>query len=144
MPADTTTVDKLPTAGPGLNKPASGTYGEGAALDRLKSQLPLSGPSGPTGPEAPPPMPLPPSGAGMSTAPAAGVPSVLLSPTTRPGDPVGSPLAAAPVSPLQGAQTGRQQRLAILDAVSQDPNVSDETREFVDMLKRRLIAGSVS
>ena len=143
MPTDTTDVTKMPLPGGNVNSPASGTYGEKAALERLKSQLPgVDAGAGPTASNPAAPMPTPPAGAGISNSPPPGVPSGIMAPTSRPDVPVSTPLQQGPVSPLAGAQTGNQQRLAILDSLANSPNVSDSTREWAQSLVQSLIKRS--
>ena len=141
MPADTTDINKMPMPGGGVNTPASGTYGEGAALERLKAQLPAA-PTGaaPSAADPSAPMPTPPAGPPAASAPAGGLPSALLAPTQRPDVPVGTPLDMG--APPPSAMSGRQRRMAILDALVNSPEVSDETRELAQMLMERLISGS--
>lgn len=124
----------------GINRPASGTYGEKAAQSRLEAALP--GPIAPTGPggQAAPAMPNP--GMGQPSSAPAGLPPALLRPTDRPDVPASTPLAAPPVNPVAAAQSGRQRRLAILDALSNDPKASDETRRWAQMQVKNLIDGS--
>lgn len=124
----------------GINRPDSGVYGEKAAQSRLEAQLPGPiAPSGPGGPGAPA-MPTPPMGA---PAPApSGVPASLLRPTDRPDVPASTPLATAPVNPVAAAQSGRQRRLAVLDAIANSPTVSAETKEWAQLNLKKLIQGS--
>lgn len=130
-----------------MNAPTSGTYGEGADLERLKASLPAGAVGGkpapaPTGPpmSAEPPMPMSPNPVGRppGAAPPPGVPAGLVMPTSRPDQPVSTPLSAAPaIGP--GAADPRQARVAILDALANDPAVSDETREWAGEVLRLLI-----
>lgn len=117
---------------PNVGKPASGTYGEGKALDDLKQALPVGAVGNPAPQPAPPP-PLnadpvrvipqregrPPTAAALPP----GVPSVLLGPAELP--PMAGPGMAAP-----GAATPDQSRLALLDQLSSSPDVSAATREW--------------
>lgn len=125
-----------------VNKPESGTYGEKADLQRLRSQLPSSGSSAPM-PQArqlPPisdrpvrPMPVP---SRQSTVP--GLPDVLVGPSNREWEPVTTmPLG----TPRQLTMTAQQMRLMKLDALANSPEVSPETREWARMLKRVLETG---
>jgi hypothetical protein len=124
-------IDKVPVGG-GVNTPASGAYGEGAALDRLKSALPGMDPAQSQATE-----PLPMSGGGPppSEAPA-DLPKGLLAPTRQPGVPVSSPLPG-PV-PLIGSAPER--RLKMLEALVSDPEVSADTKQWAStvlaMVKR--------
>jgi hypothetical protein len=124
----------------GINKPNSGTWGEKAAQSRLEAALP--GPIAPTGPggAGAPPMPTP-AAAPAGGAPA-GLPPSILRPTERPDVPASTPLATPPVNPLAGAQSGRQRRLAILDAIANDPKASTQTREWAQLNIKNLIQGS--
>jgi len=139
--ADTTDVSKLPTDGPAVNSPASGAYGEGAALERLRAQLPGAPAAGASGPTPASPMPLPPTGGGVSNR-STGLPQGLFMPTQRPDVPVSTPLAAPPVSPLANAQTSRQRNLAILTAILNDPRSSEVTKDFAQTTIDHLIQGS--
>lgn len=142
--ADSFDIAKQTLPGGNTNKPASGTYGDQKNLDDLAASFPKapSQPGSVSGPGAP--MPLPPSGGGMSTAPSPGLPPELMGPTTRPNVPVGTPLAAPPINPVQAAATARQKNLAILDALTNDPNVSVATREWARTAMENLIQGSRS
>lgn len=136
--ADMPDVTQLPAPkGGNVNTPASGVYGEGAALERLKQALPA--PQQPT--DTPPqagPMPTPNPGAGVSNAMGPGVPQSIMAPTQRPDVPVNTPLAA-PIDPMAAAQSGRQRRLVVLDALENNPNTSDTTREWIRNFRRQLI-----
>jgi hypothetical protein len=139
MPADMTDISKMPLPGGNVNSPASGTYGEGVALERLKQQLPEAPPTPPTPGGGMPPMQSP----GVRPAsgpPSPGLPPALLAPTARPSIPPATPLApmGGPVMPV----TGQQRRMQMLDALATSPNVSDETREWAQLLMDHLIASS--
>ncbi|HYF46826.1 MAG TPA: hypothetical protein VD926_11490, partial [Acidimicrobiales bacterium] len=101
-----TEVEKQPLPGGNVNQPASGTYGEGVALDRLKKQFPsAAGGEGEGGlqPSAPPQIDptkvggTPPDLGGRpdtgGAAPPPGIPAAILHPTQEPNVPVGTPLA---------------------------------------------------
>jgi hypothetical protein len=146
--ADPLDIAQRPMPQPGnVNKPTSGTYGEGAELDRLRSQLPSSGggpgPNGPgappAGPAAPPPGPTPPPsvGGGPAGAPP-GVPDALLDPTQRPDVPVHSPLQGDQPGPAAPPLAGLERRLAVLEMLASSPEVADETREWALALLRAL------
>ena len=134
-------IDKRPVdRGGNINQPSSGTYGERANLDRLKSSLPEMKPAAPAAggqpspgpaPAGPPINPVPTTGQPTATPPP-GVPSVLMAPTDRPDVPVSSPLAAgaAPIAPGAPQIDGTQRRLQILDMLAYSPQVSPETREW--------------
>jgi hypothetical protein len=148
--ADPTDVSQQPSAG--LNRPTSGDYGEGAALDRLKSALPTQPAAGGGAPPGGAP-PLPP----ISTQPVTptpmdrggrpnnsaalppGVPPVLAAPTNQPNVPVGTPLAMPPVNPVASAQTPQQSRLALLDALANSPQADPQTREWAQHVIRALL-----
>jgi hypothetical protein len=131
---------------PSVNAPASGPYGEGAALQRLQDALPKAQPS-PTAPSGPPmpsvsPEPAqptspqregrPPSGAALPP----GVPSPILAPTDRPDVPVSTPLASQSATPSLSAA---QQRLQILDLLAESPGVSPTTQAWAQMVRRVII-----
>lgn len=122
-------IEQLP-AGGSPNQPASGTYGEVADLDRLKQALPV-----PQGPTAPSPTPMP-AGGGRPPVPGPtpGLPQGILAPSRQPGVPVQTPLEQG----FQPAQTRSAQVVQQLHAVMRDPNVSDMTREFAELLLDRL------
>jgi len=130
--------EKTPSS---VNQPASGTYGEGADLARLKAQLPSpSAPigSGPNTEPAPAPMgttpPRPPDG---GQSPIEGLPASLFTqPTTRPLEP-GTAMPSN--TPQPSTMTGQQQRIMILDALANDPSRSEETREWARMMIRILV-----
>jgi hypothetical protein len=135
-------VNDQTTAAGNINAPSSGSYGEGAALDRLKQALPQAAPSGPGAAQGAPIAPLP------RTSPAATpqggeLPPALLRPSGMPDVPQTTPLAQPPVNPVAIAQTAKQQRLAILDALEASPMVSEYTRELAGIIKDRLIRASV-
>ena len=125
-------------AGGGVNKPASGTYGEGAALERLKAQLPILPQGDPQGgPAAPPPMPAPGMGGAPPPAPP-GLPQALLAPSAHPGTPVSTPLQMpAPIPP-----SGREQAILALQNMAQDPAASEESREWAGAVLNKLIRAS--
>ena len=137
--ADGMIPEKTPSS---VNQPASGTYGEGADLARLKAQLPAtSAPigSGPNTTPQPTPLsttpPRPPGGGGSS--PIEGLPASLFTqPTTRPLEP-GNVMPDN--MPQPSSMTGQQQRLMILDALANDPARSEETREWAQMMIRILV-----
>jgi len=138
---DTTDISKLPAGG--VNAPASGSYGDAAALDRLKEafgNIPGAGPQAGPGQQSAAPMPTP-APSQIQSPPPAGLPPALLAPTQRPNVPVSTPLA--PAGPAMPGPVGpQQQRLAILDALAQNPAVSDTTRQWAELLRERLIQGS--
>lgn len=135
-------IEKTPTSDTAVNKPESGTYGEKAELNRLKQSLPST--DGPQGPQSqgPAPMPqrsgaTPPRPAGRPVKGPANLPSGIMQPTD--GNP-NMPLSESPTPPVRHAQAD-QQRLAILDALSTHPAVSQETRDWAEAVKEYLING---
>lgn len=137
-------IEKIPT-GQQVSRPASGAYGERAAVEQLKSQLPASGagaggPAGPGGPALPPLNPPTPT-APSYVPPASGnlppgVPAPLAAPTNRPYEPVNTPVGGPPMAaPL----TDAQRRIQLLDVLANSPSVSDETREWARLVLRSLV-----
>lgn len=122
-------VEKLPTNQTPVNKPASGTYGEGAALQGLKSALPGVAASPGQGSSAPSQVsdkPVTPARSSRSSA-IPGVPAPILKPSTQPSMDVG----AAPTPTAQmPMMTGAQRRMQILDQLANSPEVSEVTREW--------------
>lgn len=143
-------IDKTPIPGGPVNQPASGTYGEKAATSRLKSQLPpmpggVPGEgAGPPGAGGGSPVSLPAPGPGPvapgAESPIPGVPAGIIRPTSRPGVPVNSPFDPSAGSPMPPSMTPSQERLNILDALSQHPD--PEVSEWASLVKEALIAGS--
>lgn len=135
-------------AGGKVNKPSSGTYGEKAARDELASALPGPGQGPPGGQGAAPPMapqqaqpgavPARPGPPGPQGPP--GMPDVLASPTTHPNRPLATPLATPPSMPQRAGQQDRQ-RVAILDALTSHPDVSDEMKEWAEIVLERIHNG---
>jgi hypothetical protein len=141
-------LEKQPTGAGSVNKPASGTYGEKAAQERLKEQFPTEpGASGPMqDAQAPLPGPgTPLQGGGDGGRPVsapAGVPSAILGPTAQPDTPLNTPLAGSgQVSQLPGAQNVAQARVALLQALASSPDVSEETRAWAKVVLEALSAG---
>lgn len=136
---DSPDITQLPGAG-SVSQPASGTYGAGAAVDKLKQGMGLQ----PTQGEPPP-------GPNISTTPGAakpqvssgpfGLPPAITAPTQQPNTPVSTPLAA-PVNPVAQAGMPSQQRIALLDMLSRNPDVSDATREWAQTVVAKLIEAS--
>lgn len=139
-------IDKEPVpAGGNVNKPSSGTYGEKASVERLKSQLPQvqpgplggGGPAGGQGgqgltsPPGPGPRPQP-----TEQSPIPGIPAPIFDQTDRPNVDVNTPLVegnAGPATPSQGA-------LRVIDSLRQDPD--PEVQEFAEMLFEFLLQAS--
>jgi hypothetical protein len=136
MQNTTPNVIEQQPAGGGVNKPASGTYGEKASVDRLKQELPS------TGSQPQPVQPAPSAAGGGLAAPAApsSLPKGLVAPSVRPGVPVSTPLAGAAgaVDPFAGAVDARQRRLRYLDLLAQQAD-SPEVREWAEIVKQKLI-----
>ncbi len=126
-------IEQMP-AGGGVNKPESGTYGDGVELSRLQSALPGAQPaqSSPTMPAPPPMTPRPPQP--QST----GLPSALFGPTTQPDIPVSTP----PSLPTPVAGTPPEQRIQLLDSYSNNPAFSEESRAYFRQYRDRLIRGA--
>ncbi len=141
--------DKMPMDTPSVGAPSSGTYGEGAALDRLKAALPAGSvgapppPAAPGAPQMPPistqPVTPTPEGEGRPPGPTApaGIPAPLLAPSNQPDVPVGTPLAST--APNVNQLTDVQRRLQILDVLATSPGVSDTTRQWAQMVRKVLI-----
>lgn len=133
------------------SQPASGTYGEKAADARLASALPkapqspIQTPPGSIGQPIPPAPPgqspvLP--GAGSSGPGAGPLPAGLFAPTGQPGTPVSTPLAGPPPNPAAMAQNGQQQRMAQLQALAASPDVSQDTKDWANLVIRHLVQAS--
>jgi hypothetical protein len=118
-------------AGGGQNKPASGTYGETAALDRLKSQLPGEAADQP---QAVPPPPMP-SGPGV-TPPSPGLPKMLTAPVQG-GIPATTPLTVDQ-EPTVGATP---ELVRVAQALLRAPTTSPTTREWARILLARHAGG---
>jgi len=145
--ADPTSLDKTPTQNMSLNKPAGGTYGEKAEVDRLKKELPTSGgPMGPGGPQQAPPQPrpraarpVPASIAPPTPAGPTGVPDALMHPGSRPMS------TGQPDGPAQPAVANiSQARIALLDSLHSSQEVSPETREWAGIMLEMMLDASRS
>lgn len=132
-------------ATPSVNKPASGTYGDGQRLADLKKQMPSSGTANtPGGNVSAPPMstdppmvsPTPPPGNNSPQQPAT-VPPVLFGPTGRPNEPVGTLPADSAFAPEQPF-TGPQARMEMLIRLANSPDVSEQTKEWAQLWIRSL------
>ena len=129
---------------PSVNQPASGPYGEQTALQNLKKSLP----PGAMGNPAPLPSPAPASGPGPAASPLpmgkpiaggggpGGLPSVLTGPTTRPAEPVTTPMQ--PMAPGQGATP--PDMITVLYALASSPQVSPQTREWAQVTINKIVA----
>lgn len=136
-------ITQLPQA-PKASQPDSGTYGIKAAADRLQQGMtPAPGPPPPgTEQSGPPISTLPGSARPQVSSGPFGLPPAITSPTQQPNVPVGTPLAAAPSNPVATAGAADQQRLAFLDMLARNPDVSDVTREFAQTMLAKLIQRS--
>ena len=121
-------IEQVPVTGNPM-KPTSGTYGDVKKLNDLEAQLNVPGNAGGMS-QTPPPEPGVPQG--MTPAPSAPgrVPDVLMGPSQMPDVPSSTPLGG-PGMTAPSAVNAAQKRLAILQALSQSPTVSEETREWV-------------
>lgn len=145
---DPLNLDKQPMGGP-VNQPASGTYGEKAAITNLQAQLPAMPVNQPPGGAQPPQIstdpvsPTPPQREGRPATSAAlppGVPSVIVAPTDHPQIPVTTPLQGQPDAGAMG-QTAAQRRLQILDTLANSPDVAPETQQWAKMVMRVIVGG---
>lgn len=133
-------IEKTPTADTSVNKPASGTYGEKASLQRLRQELPMGAGGAPGGPGGPAPIGaapiggIPDTGGGRPTGSQMppGVPGVLGHPSDRPDVPVYQQRVPSPGagSPIRQDSSARDAQVALLMALKDDPRVSDATREW--------------
>ena len=136
-----TDVEKTEIGNP-ANQPASGTYGDKAELDRLEASMPPPTEGSPNDPNAAQAIPEV-DGSQVRNARSnreaqgmPGLPAPILAKTNRPNTPAGE-------TPLRGASeaatvTPRQQRLALLDMLANSPEVSEETREWAQLVIRIL------
>ncbi len=126
-PSHPDVLEQVP-AGGGQNKPASGTYGEAAALERLRTALPGMEPDRPQATEPIPMQPGGPSEPPISGAP--GLPPGLLAPTRQPDVPVSTPLTETqPIVPEPAGQ-----RRQLLELLASSSEVSEETREWASIV----------
>lgn len=140
--SDMTDVSQMPLPGGGQNTPESGTYGAKSQLDALKGAIGLPPPS--QGQDAAKPVPSMPASAKPSQPGGPfGLPGAITAPTQSPNVPANTPLAQ-PVNPVANAANPSQQRLALLDMLSKNPDVSDQTRELAQIMLQKLIAASKS
>tara|TARA_R100001082_G_C4357232_1_gene157477 strand:+ start:31 stop:462 length:432 start_codon:yes stop_codon:yes gene_type:complete len=137
-------IEKTPTGDVALNKPTSGTYGEKADLNRLKSALPpmeqQQRPSQQPSPMRSPSGQVPQRPMGRPTNAPLNLPAGITAPTNRPEVPLNTPLSQGPVMPQRNPAADKQ-RLAILEALSTHPEVSQETREWAALVAEYLISG---
>jgi hypothetical protein len=116
-------ASQQPASG-GQNKPASGTYGEGAALQQLEAQLPGTGggPGGP-GPVQPTPAPV---GPGLPPRQSGALPGAIAAPTRNPDEAISTPLTTtAPVGAMPS-----EQRIQMYRFLATTPSVSETTRAW--------------
>ena len=114
---------KLSPASGSQSAPTSGRYGDQIELDRLQSGMRQPRPTAPS-PSEPSISPGP---ALMPSPPPSGpLPRSLTAPTTRPNEPISTPLT--PDEPI--AELPPMQRTQLLEAVARDPTVSETTRRF--------------
>lgn len=136
---DVPDVGQVPVQG-GSNQPTSGTYGEGAANDRLKQALPPT--PTPQGPQAPavtmPPVGQPPVGgpAPMGRPPGGQTPPGIPNAILEGGPPQAQ---AGPGLPTPAVATPAQGRLLVLQQLASSGDVSDETRQWAQMVLKVLI-----
>lgn len=143
---DFSDVSKQPLPkGDGVNKPASGTYGEKASQARLASALPSAEGAAPAEqPFAPmpgSPVPSPPASVGGRPLNApAGVPTPLLAPAA-PGRPLGTPLAGPATGPTFAQARSRTEATVLyLTQLSESQEVSEETRMWARTVLATLVA----
>jgi hypothetical protein len=119
-----------PATGP-VGAPPSGTYGEGGPLQQLRDSLPApaapaagpaAGPSGGGGGAMPMP---PPSGA---------LPKGISAPTTRPYEPMSTPLS----QPIPVGETPSAQQRQQVEAWARDPSKSETFRMWAQSILDRL------
>lgn len=137
-------IEKTPTGDVALNRPTSGTYGEKADLNRLKGALPPME-QRQTPSQQPSSMPpasgqVPQRSMGRPTNAPSKAPAGLSAPSGKPSVPLDTPLRQQPSMPPRNSAADKQ-RLAILDALSTHPDVSEETREWASIVKEYLVAG---
>lgn len=119
-------LEKTPV--PGQNRPASGTYGEQADLDRLRQSLPSPQGQPPAGPQGPPGTPLNPP---VQAGPPPGVPAPIMAPSDRPQVPLGTPLVNTG-QPVLVPESPSQARMAFLHALVQSPETSEVTKRWAE------------
>jgi len=136
----TTEIEKIPHP---VNKPSSGTYGEGAALDRLNQSLPPMGQGAQGEGVQVPPMPEPPQPSlnppGRPASAPPGVPGSLLHPSSQPGVPLNTPLDRGQQTAVPMERSAQEARGMLLQQLSESPQVSEATRKWarhvLDMLE---------
>lgn len=133
---DSPDISQLPQS-PNASKPASGTYGDVATADKLKQAMGLGQRT--PGPPAPNISPMPGGAKPEQAGGPFGLPASITAPTQQPDVPVSTPLAATPINPVQQAGDNMQKRLAFLDMLARNPDVSDTTREFAQTLIAKLV-----
>jgi hypothetical protein len=124
-------VSQMAPAGGPVGAPASGTYGEGAPLTALRESLPApTGAAAEAGPAAGPapggPLPLP--------SPSGALPAGLSAPSTRPYEPLSTPLTqATPVGETPSARNRQQ-----VEAWAKDHTKSETFRAWAQSILDRL------
>lgn len=138
---DAPDVTQLPQTG-SIQAPDSGTYGIKAATERLAQGMsPAPAPGGAPGQPAPSVASMPSSAPNRPSTGPFGLPAAITAPTQQPDVPVGTPLAQ-PSNPVAAAGDARQKRLAFLDMLARNPDISDVTREFAENLIAKLISAT--
>ena len=123
--ADVPNVLEQTPVGGNVSAPSSGSYGEGAALDRLKVSLPGADPT-----QSQAAAPVPPMSGGAGPIGPPGMPPGLMSPTRQPDVPVSAPLTGP--APIIGSSPAG--RAALLRALLDDPETSEESKELATRL----------
>lgn len=118
-----------------VNQPTR-PYGEGVALDRLAQSFPQPPPQTQGQQGAQPAQPLPSVGPRTGRPQGGPVPDSLLTPGSGFGP--GSRASRGPVASATNAMTSMQSRVATLDALANNPKVSEVTREWARNLLRTL------
>lgn len=114
-------ISQLTPATGKVGAPASGTYGEGAALADLQRQLPPpTAPQGQAAPGSPGMMPMPEAGGALPRSLTPGS----IAPTTRPAEPLSTPLTQQ----MPIGETPSAQQRQLLEAWASDPNLRETTR----------------
>ena len=130
-------IAQLP-ADQGANQPASGTQGDVVALETLQDGFPSPLPDGaggvPIEGDGQGNAPLPLAGTQQAPLDPAGVPSPLLAPGTGIGN------APPATQSIQPALNGEQDRIRVLDMLTTDPGVSEETREWAELLMKAMLS----
>ncbi len=124
-------ISQLTPATGRVGQPQSGTYGEAAALNEVEAALPA-----PTGAPAGPGMGAPsPSSGPLPLAPPSGaLPRSLMPgkimPSTRPQEPLSTPLT----QPIPVGETPSAQKVQLLQAWARDATLSETTRVWAQSI----------